>query len=78
MHQAINDIVRFMFGGANDHRIREEMPHINERIGTYPLVLAKIFKGIAGMERVHRHFEFLAITGRMQWLPGLTIDLGQG
>jgi hypothetical protein len=38
-----------------------------------PLVLAKIFEGIAGMERVHRDFEFLAIARGMQWLPRLVI-----
>src|SRR5262245_45228667 len=77
MHQTINDIVRFMFGRANDHGIGEEMPHIDESIGTHTLILAKVFKGVAGMEGIHCHFEFLAITGSMERLPWLAIDLGQ-
>ena len=76
MHQPIDDIVRLMFRRANDEGIRQEVAHVDEGIGTDPLVLAKVFKGVAGMERIHGHFKLLAIAGGVQQAIGLAIDLG--
>jgi len=75
VHQAINDIVGLMFGRANDERIRQEVAHINEGVGADSLVLAKVLKGIAGMEGIDGHFKLLAIAGGVEQAIGVTGDL---
>jgi len=53
MHEPINDIGRFALGGADDLVMPEEVPLIDEGIGTDPSVLAEILEGIVGIERLN-------------------------
>jgi hypothetical protein len=77
MHEPINHIMGLVFSGANDEGIREEVPHVDEGIGTDAFVLAEVFEGVAGMERIHRDFKLLTIAGGMQEVIGLAVDLGE-
>lgn len=65
VHQSINHIVRLMFGDADDERERQKMTHVNKGVGTDALILAKVFEGVVGMERIDGDLKLLAITRGM-------------
>ena len=75
VHEPINDIRCFAFGGADDLVMPQEVPLIDEGIGTDTSILPEILEGIVGIEGFDGHPVFLAITGGMQ-LPGVApVDL---
>ena len=57
MHQAVNNVMRLMFGGTNDQRMIEKISHIDESVGTDPFVRPKVFERITGMERILGYLE---------------------
>ena len=77
VHQAVNDIVGFVFSRTDHERIGQKMAHIDKGVGTDTLLLTKVFKRVTGMERIHGDFKFLAITGGMEGLTRLAVDPGQ-
>ena len=77
VHQPVTDIVRIAFSRADDGVMPQEVSFVEEGIGTDTLVLADILEGVVGIQRVHGHAVFLAITRGMQSTGVAAIELGE-
>lgn len=61
VEQNVEDIVAFVFVGANDTRLNGHMIR-HQAVGHDPLAKAEILRGMTGIERMNLGLELLAVT----------------
>ena len=63
VHQAVDDVGGFLLGRADHRGVEEEVPLVDERVGTHTLALPEILVRVIGVERIDAHLDLLAVAG---------------
>jgi hypothetical protein len=77
VHQAVDDVGTLALGGADDGRVEQQVPLVDEAVDADAFALAEVLERVVGVERVGANLELLAIAGGVEPVRGATIDLGQ-
>ncbi len=77
VHQPINDVGGLFFRGADHRGMPHEIAHIDKCHHADALVLAQVLERIIGIEGIHSHFEFLSVTGCVEHIRVLPVDVRQ-